>query len=157
MTRAEIIKNNIENINEKYNTNFSVSIVEHKGYDCVLVFKETFTLKDVVSVLHNCGLDDWKISLNYGDEGGDYPGYAYLDEISRKNGYLKLSGDSEEYEDGVMTGRSMRDNYLMHINDNEVVHIENMDNGGDYGTNRAMSYIEIVVNKIGNHDRVNLG
>jgi len=157
MTRAEIIKSKIENINEKYNMQFSASIVEHKNYDSVLVFKDTFTLKDVVTVLHNCGLDEWKVTLNYGDEGGDYLGYTYLDEISRKNGFLKLDGDSEEYEDGAMTGRSLRDSYLMHMNDNEVVHIQNMDEGGDYGTNRSMSYIQIVVNKIGSRDRVNLG
>ena len=30
MTKAEIIKNNIENINEKYNTSFGVKIVNHK-------------------------------------------------------------------------------------------------------------------------------
>lgn len=100
MTKAEIIKSNIENVNEKYNTSFEVMIVNYKNYDKVLVIKEDdscFTIKDIISILHNSNLNEWKISLNYGDEGGDF------------------------------------------------------------GTNRRMTYIEIYVNKIGTSNRVNLG
>lgn len=97
MTKAEIIKSNIENVNEKYNTSFGVKIVNHKNYDKVLVIKEDdscFTIKDIISILHNSNLNEWKISLNYGDEGGDYLGFTYLDNITRKNGYMILGGDS---------------------------------------------------------------
>ena len=96
MTKAEIIKNNIENVNDKYNTLFGVKIVNHKNYDTVLVIKEDdscFTIKDIISILHNSNLNEWKISLNYGDEGGDYVGFTYLDNIRRKNGYMILDGD----------------------------------------------------------------
>ena len=97
MTKAEIIKRNIENVNDKYNTSFGVKIVNHKNYDTVLVIKEDdscFTIKDIISILHNSNLNEWKISLNYGDEGGDYVGFTYLDNITRKNGYMILDGDS---------------------------------------------------------------
>ena len=40
MTKAEIIKSNIENVNDKYNTSFGVKILNHKNYDAVLVTKE---------------------------------------------------------------------------------------------------------------------
>ena len=160
MTKAEIIKNNIENVNEKYNTSFGVKILNHKNYDAVLVTKEDdscFTIEDIISVLHNSGLDDWKISLNYGDEGGDYVGFTYLDNIKRKNGCMILDGDSEEYDDNVMTGSSLREMFLINDMKDELVYINNMDEGGDFGTNRRMTYIEIYVNKIGTSNRVNLG
>ena len=160
MTKAEIIKSNIENVNEKYNTSFGVKILNHKNYDAVLVTKEDdscFTIEDIISVLHNSGLDDWKISLNYGDEGGDYVGFTYLDNITRKNGYMILGGDSEEYDDNVMTGSSLREMFLINDMKDELVYINNMDESGDFGTNRRMTYIEIYVNKIGTSNRVNLG
>ena len=160
MTKAEIIKNNIENVNEKYNTSFGVKILNHKNYDAVLVTKEDdscFTIEDIISVLHNSGLDDWKISLNHGDEGGDYVGFTYLDNIKRKNGHIILGGDSEEYDDNVMTGSSLREMFLINGMKDELVYINNMDEGGDFGTNRRMTYIEIYVNKIGTSNRVNLG
>ena len=116
MTKAEIIKSNIENVNDKYNTSFGVKILNHKNYDAVLVTKEDdscFTIEDIISVLHNSGLDDWKISLNYGDEGGDYVGFTYLDNIKRKNSYMILDGDSKEYDDNVMTGSSLREMLLI--------------------------------------------
>lgn len=160
MTKAEIIKSNIENVNEKYNTSFEVNIINYKNYDTVLITKEDdscFTIKDIISILHNSNLNDWKISLNYGDEGGDYPGFTYLDAITRKNGYMILDGDSEEYDDNVMTGSSLREMFLINGMKDESVYINNMDAGGDFGTNRRMSYIEICVNKIGTSNRVNLG
>ena len=160
MTKAEIIKSNIENVNEKYNTSFGVRILNHKNYDVVLVTKEDdscFTIEDIISVLHNSGLDDWKISLNYGDEGGDYVGFTYLDNIKRKNSCIILDGDSEEYDDNVMTGSSLREMFLINGMKDELVYINNMDEGGDFGTNRRMTYIEIYVNKIGTSNRVNLG
>ena len=160
MTKAEIIKSNIENVNEKYNTSFGVKILNHKNYDAVFVTKEDdscFTIEDIISVLHNSGLDDWKISLNYGDEGGDYVGFTYLDNIKRKNGCMILDGDSEEYDDNVMTGSSLREMFLINGMKDELVYINNMDEGGDFGTNRRMTYIEIYVNKIGTSNRVNLG
>ena len=160
MTKAEIIKSNIENINDKYNTSFEINILNHKNYDSVLVTKEDdscFTIEDIISVLHNSSLDDWKISLNYGDEGGDYVGFTYLDNITRKNGYMILDGESEEYDDGVMTGSSLRYSYLNNGMKDELVYINNMNEGGDFGTNRKMTYIEICVNKIGTSNRVNLG
>ena len=160
MTKAEIIKSNIENVNEKYNTSFGVKILNHKNYDAVLVTKEDdscFTIEDIISVLHNSGLDDWKISLNYGDEGGDYVGFTYLDNIKRKNGYMILDGDSKEYDDNVMTGSTLREMFLINGMKDELVYINNMDEGGDFGTNRRMTYIEIYVNKIGTSNRVNLG
>ena len=160
MTKAEIIKSNIENVNDKYNTLFGVKILNHKNYDAVLVTKEDdscFTIEDIISVLHNSGLDDWKISLNYGDEGGDYVGFTYLDNIKRKNGHIILGGDSEEYDDNVMTGSSLREMFLINGMKDELVYINNMDEGGDFGTNRRMTYIEIYVNKIGTSNRVNLG
>ena len=160
MTKAEIIKSNIENVNDKYNTLFKVNILNHKNYDTVLVIKEDdscFTIKDIISILHNSNLNEWKISLNYGDEGGDYVGFTYLDNITRKNGYMILDGESEEYDDGVMTGSSLRYSYLNNGMKNELVYINNMDEGGDFGTNRRMTYIEICANKIGTSNRVNLG
>ena len=160
MTKAEIIKNNIENINDKYNTSFGVKILNHKNYDVVLVTKEDdscFTIKDIISILHNSNLDEWKISLNYGDEGGDYVGFTYLDNIARKNGYMILDGDSEEYDDNVMTGSTLREMFLINGMKDELVYINNMDEGGDFGTNRRMTYIKICVNKIGTSNRVNLG
>ena len=160
MTKAEIIKSNIENVNDKYNTSFEVRILNHKNYDAVIVTKEDdscFTIEDIISVLHNSGLDDWKISLNYGDEGGDYVGFTYLDNIKRKNGHIILGGDSEEYDDNVMTGSSLREMFLINDMKDELVYINNMDEGGDFGTNRRMTYIEIYVNKIGTSNRVNLG
>ena len=160
MTKAEIIKSNIKNVNEKYNTSFGVKILNHKNYDAVLVTKEDdscFTIEDIISVLHNSGLDNWKISLNYGDEGGDYVGFTYLDNIKRKNGHIILGGDSEEYDDNVMTGSSLREMFLINGMKDELVYINNMDEGGDFGTNRRMTYIEIYVNKIGTSNRVNLG
>lgn len=160
MTKAEIIKRNIENVNDKYNTSFKVNILNHKNYDTVFVTKEDdscFTIKDIISILHNSNLDEWKISLNYGDEGGDYVGFTYLDNITRKNGYMILDGESEEYDDGVMTGSSLRYSYLNNGMKDELVYINNMDEGGDFGTNRRMTYIEIYVNKIGTSNRVNLG
>lgn len=160
MTKAEIIKSNIENVNEKYNTSFEVNILNHKNYDTVFVTKKDnscYTIKDIISILHNSNLNEWKISLNYGDEGGDYLGYTYLDEIRRKNGYMILDGDSEEYDDTVMTGSSLRDMFLVNGMKDELVYINNMDGGGDYGTNRRMTYIEINVNKIGTSNRVNFG
>lgn len=160
MTKAEIIKSNIENVNEKYNTSFEVNIINHKNYDTVLITKEDdscFTIKDIISILHNSNLNDWKISLNYGDEGGDYPGFTYLDAITRKNGYMILNGDSGEYGDNVMTGSSLREMFLINKMENDLVYINNMDAGGDFGTNRRMTYIEICVNKIGTSNRVNLG
>lgn len=160
MTKAEIIKNNIENVNNKYNTSFEVNILDHKNYDTVLVTKKDnscYTIKDIISILHNTNLNEWKISLNYGDEGGDYLGYTYLDEIRRKNGYMILDGDSEEYDDTVMTGSSLREIFLVNGMKDELVYINNMDGGGDYGTNRRMTYIEINVNKIGTSNRVNFG
>ena len=160
MTKAEIIKSNIENVNEKYNTSFGVRILNHKNYDVILVTKEDdscFTIEDIISVLHNSGLDDWKISLNYGDEGGDYVGFTYLDNIKRKNGHIILGGDSEEYDDNVMTGSSLREMFLINGMKDELVYINNMDEGGDFGANRRMTYIEIYVNKIGTSNRVNLG
>ena len=160
MTKAEIIKSNIENVNDKYNTSFGVKILNHKNYDAVLVTKEDdscFTIEDIISVLHNSGLDDWKISLNYGDEGGDYVGFTYLDNIKRKNSCMILDGDSEEYDDNVMTGSSLREMFLINGMKDELVYINNMDEGGDCGTNRRMTYIEIYVNKIGTSNRVNLG
>ena len=160
MTKAEIIKSNIENVNDKYNTSFGVKILNHKNYDAVLVTKEDdscFTIEDIISVLHNSGLDDWKISLNYGDEGGDYVGFTYLDNIKRKNGHIILGGDSEEYDDNVMTGSTLREMFLINGMKDELVYINNMDEGGDFGTNRRMTYIEIYVNKIGTSNRVNLG
>ena len=160
MTKAEIIKSNIENVNEKYNTSFGVKILNYKNYDVVLVTKEDdscFTIKDIISILHNSNLDDWKISLNYGDEGGDYVGFTYLDNIKRKNGHIILGGDSEEYDDNVMTGSSLREMFLINGMKDELVYINNMDESGDFGTNRRMTYIEIHVNKIGISNRVNLG
>ena len=160
MTKAEIIKNNIENIDEKYNTSFGVKILNHKNSDAVLVTKEDdscFTIKDIISILHNSNLNEWKISLNYGDEGGDYVGFTYLDNIKRKNGRIILGGDSEEYDDNVMTGSSLREMFLINGMKDELVYINNMDEGGDLGTNRRMTYIEIYVNKIGTSNRVNLG
>ena len=68
MTKAEIIKSNIENVNDKYNNSFEINILNHKNYDAVLVTKKDdscFTIEDIISVLHNSGLDAWKISLNY--------------------------------------------------------------------------------------------
>ena len=160
ITKAEIIKSNIENVNEKYNTSFGVKILNYKNYDAVLVTKEDdscFTIEDIISVLHNSGLADWKISLNYGDEGGDYVGFTYLDNIKRKNGCMILNGDSEEYDDNVMTGSSLREMFLINGMKDELVYINNMDESGDFGTNRRMTYIEIYVNKIGTSNRVNLG
>ena len=160
MTKAEIIKSNIENVNDKYNTSFKVNILNHKNYDTVLVIKEDdscFTIKDIISILHNSNLNEWKISLNYGDEGGDYVGFTYLDNITRKNGYMILDGESEEYDDGVMTVSSLRYSYLNNGMKNELVYINNMDEGGDFGTNRRVTYIEICANKIGTSNRVNLG
>ena len=160
MTKAEIIKSNIENVNEKYNTSFGVKILNHKNYDAVIVTKEDdscFTIEDIISVLHNSDLDDWKISLNYGDEGGDYVGFTYLDNIKRKNGHIILGGDSEEYDDNVMTGSTLREMFLINGMKDELIYINNMDEGGDFGTNRRMTYIEIHVNKIGTSNRVNLG
>ena len=160
MAKAEIIKSNIENVNYKYNTSFGVKILNHKNYDVVLVTKEDdscFTIKDIISILHNSGLDEWKISLNYGDEGGDYVGFTYLDNIKRKNGCMILDGDSEEYDDNVMTGSSLREMFLTNGMKDELVYINNMDEGGDFGTNRRMTYIEIYVNKISASNRVNLG
>ena len=52
MTKAEIIKRNIENVNDKYNTSFGVKILNHKNYDAVLVTKEDdscFTIEDIIS------------------------------------------------------------------------------------------------------------
>ena len=160
MTKAEIIKSNIENVNDKYNTSFGVKILNHKNYDVVLVTKEDdscFTIKDVISILHNSNLDEWKISLNYGDEGGDYVGFNYLDNIKRKNGYMILGGNSKEYDDNVMTGSTLREMFLINSMKDELVYINNMDEGRDFGTNRRMTYIEICVNKIGTSNRVNLG
>ena len=160
MTKAEIIKRNIENVNDKYNTSFGVKIVNHKNYDTVLVIKEDdscFTIKDIISILHNSNLNELKISLNHGDEGGDYVGFTYLDNIARKNGYMIFDGDSEEYDDNVMTGSTLREMFLINGMKDELVYINNMDEGGDLGTNRRMTYIEIYVNKIGTSNRVNLG
>lgn len=160
MTKAEIIKRNIENVNDKYNTSFGVKIVNHKNYDVVLVTKEDdscFTIKDIISILHNSNLDEWKISLNYGDEGGDYVGFTYLDNIKRKNSYMILGGNSKEYDDNVMTGSTLREMFLINGMKDELVYINNMDEGGDFGTNRRMTYIEIYVNKIGTSNRVNFG
>ena len=160
MTKAEIIKRNIENVNEKYNTSFEINILNHKNYDVVFVTKEDdscFTIKDIISILHNSNLGEWKISLNYGDEGGDYVGFTYLDNIARKNGYMIFDGDSEEYDDNVMTGSTLREMFLINGMKDELVYINNMDEGGDFGTNRRMTYIEIYVNKIGTSNRVNLG
>ena len=160
MTKVEIIKNNIENVNDKYNTSFGVKIVNHKNYDVVLVIKEDdscFTIKDIISILHNSNLDEWKISLNYGNEGGDYVGFTYLDNIKRKNGYMILGGNSKEYDDNVMTGSTLKEMFLINGMKDELVYINNMDEGGDFGTNRRMTYIEIHVNKIGTSNRVNLG
>ena len=160
MTKAEIIKRNIENVNDKYNTSFGVKIVNHKNYDVVLVTKEDdscFTIKDIISILHNSNLDEWKISLNYGDEGGDYVGFTYLDNIKRKNNYMILGGNSKEYDDNVMTGSTLREMFLINGMKDELVYINNMDEGVDFGTNRRMTYIEIHVNKIGTSNRVNLG
>ena len=162
MTKAEIIKSNIENVNDKYNTSFNVNILNRKSrnYNTVLVTKEdgfNFTIEDIITVLHNSGLEDWKISLNYGDEDIDYLGYAYLDNIKRKNGYIVLDGNLEECHDNVMTGLSLRDNYLSNGMKNEPVYINNRGGGINFGTNRGMSYIEIRINKIGTSDRVNFG
>ena len=107
--------------------------------------------------MHNSNLNEWKISLNYGDEGGDYVGFTYLDNITRKNGYMILDGDSEEYDDNVMTGSNLREMFLINGMKDELVYINNMDEGGDFVTNRRMTYIEIYVNKIGTSNRVNFG
>lgn len=56
MTKAEIIKRNIENVNDKYNTSFKVNILNHKNYDTGFVTKENdscFTIKDIISILYN--------------------------------------------------------------------------------------------------------
>ena len=160
MTKAENIKSNIENVNDKYNTSFGVKIVNHKNYDTVFVIKEDdscFTIKDIISILHNSNLNEWKISLNYGDEVGYYLGFTYLDNIARNNGYMILDGDSGEYDDNVMTGSTLREMFFINGMKDELVYINNMDEGGDFGTNRRMTYIEIHVNKIGTSNRVNLG
>ena len=68
-----------------------------------------------------------------------------------------LDGDSEEYDDNVMTGSTLREMFLINGMKDELVYINNMDEGGDFGTNRRMTYIEICVNKIGTSNRVNLG
>ena len=56
-----------------------------------------------------------------------------------------------------MTGSNLRYSYLNNGMKNELVYINNMDEGGDFGTNRRMTYIEICANKIGTSNRVNLG
>lgn len=160
MTKAEIIKNNIKNVNEKYNTSFKVNIVNHKNYDTIFVTKEDnscFTIKDIISILHNSNLNEWKISLNYKDEGCDYLGFIYLDTIVRKNEHIILDGHSFEFDNNVMTGSSLRDSYLMNKMKNELVYIHNMNEDGDFGTNNRMTYIEIFVNKIGTSNRINFG
>lgn len=159
MTRAEIIKSNIENINDKYNTSFEVDIFTcNYNYDIVTVSKKndspSFSIEDAITILHNSNLDDWKISLNYDNESS---GHIYLDMIRRKNGLMILNGHSSEFDEGIMDGSSLRNSYLANKMKNEPVYINNMDEDGNFYTIRQMTYIEIYVNKIGSSNRVNFG
>lgn len=160
MTKAEFIKFNIDIINKKYNTKYDADILNYNDCDSVFISIDNdscFSIKDIVTLLSNLKLNDWKITLNYGDEGGDYFGFTYLDTIIRRNGCIILDGDSSEFDDNVMTGSSLKDSYLINKMKNELVYINNMDEGGNFGTNRRMTYIEIFVNKFGTSNRVNFG
>lgn len=155
MNRTEIIKNNIEALNKEYD----IRVSSHKNYNIILVsnkFCEAFTMEDVLSIINSTDeLKNWKISLNYGDDGGEYPGYIYMDNLSRKNGVTVLNGESEEYMEGVWTGGSLNMSYMLNDKKDETIYIQNMDEGGEYAGARPMTFIEIYINKIGTSDRIN--
>lgn len=155
MTRTEIIKNNIEALGTEYN----IRVSTHKNYNIILISHklcEAFTMRDVLDIINSSDeLKNWKISLNYGDDGGEYPGYTYMDNLSRKNGITILDGDSEEYMEGVWTGESLNISYALNGKKDETIYIQNMDEGGEYSGARPMTFIEIYINKIGTSDRIN--
>lgn len=163
MTKTEIIKNSIENAINVYGFNLVLAnVIQSRKYDVIVVGKEgnesPFTFTELLGVLDaNKELENWKVSLNYGYEGGEFIGFSYMDEISRRDGIATFKAHSNEYEDNLYTVSSIRNSFLLNGKKDEIIYIKNMDRNGDCFGARPMTYVEIYINKIGTKNRINLG
>lgn len=163
MIKTEIVKNNIENaINSNGFKVTIANVIKSKNYDVIIVGKEgnesPFTFNELLNILNvDEELENWKVSLNYGYDYGEFIGFSYMDEISRRDGIAIFKAHSNEYEDRLYTVSSIKDSFLLDGMKDDIIYIKNMDRNGDCFGARPMTYIEIYINKIGTKNRINLG
>ena len=163
MIKTEIVKNNIENVINSNDFKVTIAnIIKSKNYDVILIEKEDvdnpFTFNELLNILNvDEELENWKVSLNYGYDYGEFIGFSYMDEISRRDGIAIFKAHSNEYEDRLYTVSSIKDSFLLDGMKDDIIYIKNMDRNGDCFGARPMTYIEIYINKIGTKNRINLG
>lgn len=163
MIKTENIKKKIEKVINSRNFKATIAnVIQHKNYDVILIEKEdvdnSFTFNELLNILNvDKELENWKVSLNYGYDYGEFIGFSYMDEISRRDGIAIFKAHSNEYEDRLYTVSSIKDSFLLDEMKDDIIYIKNMDRNGDCFGARPMTYIEIYIDKIGTKNRINLG
>lgn len=162
MLTSEIIMSAIGIVNENKVSEFEVKAESHANYDMVTITKDNsnpFTYTDLVKVIDGIpAMADFKVSLQYGDDGGEYFGYTYMDEMDcNGEDMLLFNGNSKMDSEEVFQCKHIKLRYYNAKYKERIIYIQNMDDGGDYSGSRPMEYMEIYIDKTGGNHRVNLG
>lgn len=145
---TETFYNSIKN---KFN-DFKVSMSEISAYKNSVfisrnktnVFDKTYLMVEVLSILQTIGCDDFKLGIQYGDEGGEYYGYGTVNTFETDGIVYTLDGDVDGMHEMTVADFINRTEDFDDMNDVDGhLMIKNMDGGGDYYGYRECSYVEV--------------
>lgn len=111
------------------------------------VVDKTYLMVEVLSVLQNIGCDDFKLGIQYGDEGGEYYGYGIVNTFETDGVIYTLDGDVDGMHEMTVSDFISRAEDFDDMNDVDGhLMIKNMDGGGEYYGYRECWYVEVVLN-----------
>lgn len=151
MTTVDNIRDYVGVVNNETHTNYITKSYKTGYFDWITISKEDgkpFTFLDLAQLLiYIPGIDNFKVSLQYGDDGGYYNGRAYMDEMYYENGKLIFNGDTNKPNEDTFTVNSIKAHFMLDKYKDHTIYIQNMDDGGDYSGSRPMEYLEIYISK----------
>lgn len=137
------IKNKFNDFKVSMNGN-SVFITRNKSN----IVDKTYLMVEVLSVLQNIGCDDFKLGIQYGDEGGEYYGYGTVNTFETDGVIYTLDGDVDGMHEMTVADFINRTEDFDDTNDVDGrLMIKNMDEGGDIYGYRECEYVEVIIDK----------
>lgn len=118
------------------------SVFISKNKSCIV--EKTYLMVEVLSVLQTIGCDDFKLGIQYGDEGGEYYGYGTVNTFETDGVIYTLDGDVDGMHEMSVADFINRTEDFDDTNDVDGrLIIKNMDGGGDYYGYRGCEYVEV--------------
>lgn len=108
------------------------------------ILEKTYLMVEVLNIFETINCDDFKLRIQYGDEGGEYWGDASVNTFETDGVHYTLDGDVDGMHEMTVKDFIERAEDFDDMNDTDGrLLIKNMDGGGDYFGYRECEYVEV--------------